>query len=107
MRPELRTFLRSPAFTVTAVLTIGLGVGVNIAVFALPQQVLLDPLHYRDPDRLVHTGQAHPGFPATQVSAPNFFDWARSATSFSGMAVSIRVPFRQLPLHQVSMNLGQ
>jgi hypothetical protein len=82
MRLAIRTLLRAPAFTGAAVLTIS----VNIAVFTVLQQVLLDPLPYGDPGRLVHIGQTHPEFPATQVSAPDFFDWELSATSFSGIA---------------------
>ena len=86
MRTAVRTLLRTPAFTLAALLTLGLGIGVNIAVFTVLHQVLLDPLPYRDPDRLVHIGQTHPDFPAMQVSAPDFFDWQKMTTSYSGLA---------------------
>jgi predicted permease len=86
MRIAIRALLRTPAFTAAAVVTIALGIGANIGVFTVLQQVLLDPLPYRDPGRLVHIGQTHPDFPAMQVSAPDFFDWQKMATSYSDIA---------------------
>ncbi|MBL8229107.1 MAG: ABC transporter permease [Bryobacterales bacterium] len=86
MRTAIRRLLRAPAFTASAILTIGLGIGGNVAVFTVLQQVLLDPLPYRDPGRLVHIGQTHPDYPATQVSAPDFFDWQKMARSYSNIA---------------------
>ena len=81
-----RTLLRSPAFTLTAVLTIALGIGVNTAVFNVIHAVLLDSLPYRDPQRLVHLAETHPEFPSLQVAAPDFYDWQRMAASFDTMA---------------------
>ena len=49
----LRSLLRARAFSVTVVLTVALGIGVNTAVFSVIYSVLLDPLPYRDPARLV------------------------------------------------------
>jgi predicted permease len=48
--------------------------------------VLLDPLPYRDPERLVHIAETHPEFPSFQVAAPDYFDWRRMANSFEDMA---------------------
>jgi hypothetical protein len=78
MRIALRALLRTPALTLAAILTIALGI--NIAVFTVFQQVLLDPLPFRDPGQLVHIAQTHPEYPSTQVSAPDFFDWQNSTT---------------------------
>ena len=86
MRTALRSLLRTPAFTLAAVLTIAMGIGVNMAVFTVIHQVLLDPLPFRAPERLVHLGQTHPDFPAMQVTAPDFADWQRQTRSFEGLA---------------------
>lgn len=81
-----RSLLRSPAFAAAAILTIALGVGVNTAVFHVIHAVLLDPLPFRDPKRLVHVAETHPEFPSFQVAAPDFFDWQRMASSFDSLA---------------------
>jgi putative ABC transport system permease protein len=54
LRFSLRTMRKSPAFTLTAILTLALGIGGNTAIFTLIRGVLLRPLEYRDPDRLVY-----------------------------------------------------
>jgi predicted permease len=86
LRFALRSLRRSPAFALTAVFTIALGIGVNTAVFHLIHTVLLDPLPFREPARLVHVAETHPDFPTFPVSAPDFADWAQSAQSFDGLA---------------------
>src|ERR1700692_2084930 len=86
VRQALRSLLRAPAFSVTAVLTMALGIGVNTAIFAVIYSVLLDPLQYRDPARLVHMPETHPEFPSFQVAAPDYFDWRNMSKSFEDMA---------------------
>src|SRR5689334_7093158 len=71
VRFGFRTLARSPGFTATAMLTIALGVGVNTAAFSVVKAVLLDPLPYADPDRLVTIGEAAtdgPGHPTMDYS---------------------------------------
>lgn len=76
----LRTLRQSPAFAVTAVLTIALGIGGSTAIFSLIHGVLLKPLEYRDPDRLVQISGG-----ATPV---HFQEIRESARSFSGIGAS-------------------
>src|SRR5215470_12452231 len=86
MKYMLRSLARSPAFSLTAILTIALGIGVNAAVFSVIHAVLLDPLPFRDPQRLVHIAETQPEFPSFQVAAPDLFDWQHIATSFETIA---------------------
>src|SRR5258708_13961415 len=57
---SLRTMRKSPAFAVTAVLTLAIGIGGNTAIFTVIHAVLLKPLEYRDPDRLVYFSVDNP-----------------------------------------------
>jgi putative ABC transport system permease protein len=91
LRYGLRTMLRAPGFTVTAVLALALGIGANTAIFSVVNAVLLRPLPYDQPDRLMqvwHTPpqKSFPGMPIFTVSPANFLDWRTQNHSFEGMA---------------------
>jgi putative ABC transport system permease protein len=86
LRFGLRMLRKSPGFTAIAVLTLGLGIGANTAMFSVVEGVLLAPLQYFHPDRLVMVWENNPRFPQTWVSYPNFRDWQRGARSFQQMA---------------------
>jgi len=87
LRYALRSLRKNLGFTVLAVLVMGLGIGANTAVFSVVNSVLLKPLDYQDPSRIVtlsslwKTSGAH-----GQVSAPDFRDWHDQSTTFSAMA---------------------
>ena len=87
LRYAFRSLRKDPAFTALAVAVMALGIGANTAVFSVVNAVLLKPLAYRDPDRIVTlsslwTRTGHRG----TVSAPDFHDWHDQSTSFSAMA---------------------
>jgi predicted permease len=85
VRYALRQLRRNPGFTVVAVLTLGLGIGANTGIFTVVEGVVLAPLRYREPDRLVMVWENNPRFPRVWNSYPNFQDWQRSARSFQQM----------------------
>jgi predicted permease len=71
----LRMMRRSPAFTLVAVLTLALGIGLNSAIFSLVHAVLLQPLPYAQPDALLAVWNRWDGSPAAALSGPEFMDY--------------------------------
>jgi predicted permease len=86
LRYGARMLHKNPVFTVIAVLTLALGIGANTAIFSVVQGVLLSPLPYNQPDRLVMIMESNPRYAHVWVSYPNFQDWQRSAQSFLQIA---------------------
>jgi predicted permease len=86
LRWALRSLKHSRGFAAAAILTIALGVGSNTAVFSVIRAVLLRPLPFRDPGRLVMLWETHPEIRLLQVTAPDFQDWQRDSRSFDEMA---------------------
>jgi len=82
----LRMLTKNPGFTAVAVLTLGLGIGANTALFSVINGVLLSPLRYADPDRLVSFYGRTPQGPYWSITYPNFLDWVSDNRSFSGLA---------------------
>jgi putative ABC transport system permease protein len=75
-RYAVRTLARTPGFTATAILTLALGIGVTTAIFSVVKAVVIDPLPYRDPARLV----------VTRLSLPDYRDVQRASRSFEQTA---------------------
>jgi predicted permease len=81
---------RSPALTTMAVLTLALGIGLTTAVFAIVDGVMLRPLPYEHPDRLVSLMSVDSlGRPIERVSSANWHDWKEGARTVEGIALSM------------------
>ncbi|HEX5423146.1 MAG TPA: ABC transporter permease [Candidatus Acidoferrales bacterium] len=83
-----RMLRKSPGFTIVALLTLALGIGANTAIFSVVNGVLLNPLPYPDPGRLVTVYASKRLYPHGSISYPNFLDWHRLNQCFSFFAVS-------------------
>ena len=81
----LRTLRRAPTFTITAILTIALGVGANTAIFSVVHGIVFKPLPFANPDQLVRVWSANPGSGARQasVSPVDLDDWRSQKTQFT------------------------
>src|SRR2546430_10474918 len=88
LRYGLRTLLKNPGFTIVAVIALALGIGANSAIFSVVNAVLLRPLPFKNPEQLVMVWEnaTHLGFPKNTPAPPNFIDWQRQNTVFTGMA---------------------
>jgi predicted permease len=100
IRYAFRVLLRAPSFALAVVAVLALGIGANTAIFSLVNTVLLRPLPFEEPDRLVRIfhvppQDAFPGMPTFSVSPANFYDWKRDARRFERMAI---YRFRQFTL---------
>jgi putative ABC transport system permease protein len=86
VRYGLRMLLRKPGFTVIAVSTLALGIGGNSAIFSLVNAVLLHPLPYADPNRLVMVFETEPELEKAPVTGPDYLDWKEQSSVFETMA---------------------
>ena len=86
IRYALRMLVKSPGFTVFAVLTIALALGANAAIFTLVDGVLLKSAAYPHAERIVQLWEKPPGSDRNAISGANYLDWARQAQSFEAIA---------------------
>ena len=87
IRYAFRTLLKQPGFTIIAVLTLALGIGANTAIFSVVNAVLLRPLPYPEPERLVYLNETTGGT-NTSIALPDYLDWRNDAKSFQHLAIS-------------------
>jgi len=86
----LRLLRKNPAFTAVAILTLGLSIGANSAIFDVVNGVLLKPLPYKDPDRIVRVFENHPRSPKFPISPANFLDYRERNDVFEDFCTFLR-----------------
>lgn len=92
LRHGMRGLMKSPSFALAAILILGLGIGVNTAIFTVVNAVVLRPLPFPEPDRIMrlwHTppAQLFVGRAVFPLSPANFLDWQEQSQSFERMAI--------------------
>jgi putative ABC transport system permease protein len=87
LRQTIRVLLKAPGFTVTAILILGFGIGANTAIFSLIDAVLLNPLPYPHPERLVVITMPYQNAPQTSFDYPDYLDMAAAQNCFDSIAV--------------------
>jgi putative ABC transport system permease protein len=87
LRFAFRQLRKNPGFTAVAVLTLALGIGANTAIFSFVNAILLRPLPYREPERLVMVFENHVtnGWSKMMIGAPVLDEWRRQSTAFEGL----------------------
>jgi putative ABC transport system permease protein len=88
IRDALRTIVRSPSYSLITIAVLALGIGATSAIFSFVDGVLLRPLPYADPERIVLVYEKPPGGLRNSVSTENFRDWQRQNDVFEVMAAS-------------------
>lgn len=86
LRYGFRTLAKSPDFAIISVLTLAIGIGANTAIFSFVDGVLLKPLPYAEPDRIVRVLEKPPGGGRNGISTLNYLDWQKENTVFDYMA---------------------
>jgi putative ABC transport system permease protein len=87
LRYAIRMLIKSPAFSIIAIVALALGIGANTAIFSVVNAVLLRPLPYPESDKLVLLREKMPTFESGSVSYPNYLDWRAAQRSFTDLAL--------------------
>jgi putative ABC transport system permease protein len=87
LRESVRSLAAQPGFTLVVVLTLALAIGINSAIFSVLNGVLLRPLDYAEPARLIVVWESNPqdGQPQSETSGATYLDWRARTRAFSGM----------------------
>ncbi|HUR19324.1 MAG TPA: ABC transporter permease, partial [Vicinamibacterales bacterium] len=114
LRDAVRTIVRSPGLSGVIIVTLALGIGANAAVFSVVDALMLRPLPYAQPDRLIAVWERTPTRPRTSVAPGNFVDYAGLDQTFAGLAAYERTTAvvgldtaEEVPAERVTTNLWE
>src|SRR3954464_7856382 len=93
LRFALRQLRKGAGFTFIAILTLGLGIGANTAIFSVIYAVLLKPLPYPEAGRIAILTETDSNQPQISITYPDYVDWKRDNSVFENLAVSRRESF--------------
>src|SRR5262245_36967653 len=91
LRYGARMLLKKPGFSLIAVITLALGIGANTAIFTVVNAVLLRPLSYQEPERVMQLAPEWPNASFRNASEPKFIFWRERGQSFDGVAATIGI----------------
>src|SRR5580692_4051786 len=113
VRHSFRTLIKSPGFTLVAVLALALGIGANTAIFSVIDRVLLRPLPFPDSERIMRLQRHYPNGNGPSVSIPKFMVWRKSqafesmaAYDFGSVGMNLGAGDRRDPLNAVHVTAG-
>ena len=95
LRFAVRQLVKNPGFSLIAICTLALGIGANTAIFSVVNAVLLRPLPYPEPERLVYLNETIPQGD-TAIALPDYVDWRNEAKSFQHLAIARTLESRNL-----------
>jgi predicted permease len=87
LRFTLRQLRKNPAFTITAITMIALGIGASVAIFAFVDAALIKPLPYQNPSRLLFVTETTPEIPRAAISYPDYLDWKKLNRVFESLDI--------------------
>ena len=94
VRYGVRMLVKNPGFTLVSVFALALGIGANAAIFSVVNGVLLRPLPFKEPDRLMMIRETKlPQFPEFSIASGNFLDWKKQQTVFERLVAFRSAPF--------------
>jgi putative ABC transport system permease protein len=106
LRFAFRSLLKSPGFTLVAVLILALGIGANAGIFSFLNTILLRPLPYPGSDRLLFIGEASRQVPNMSVAYPNFLDWKERQKHFTHLGIFRSQSFNLMGAQETERVIG-
>ena len=93
LRQSLRTLGRRPGFAVVAILTLAIGIGANVTIFGVVDSLLIKPLPFEDPERIVRVEEHHESFGRSNLTGATFVDLEERQASFAHVGTLRQFPF--------------